>query len=160
MPRYSSERRQAVLEKLLPPSNRAVNEISRSEGISEQTLYNWLSKARKDGVPVPGSRSKTTDDWSAEAKFAVVLETQPLNESEKAQYCREKGLYPEQIERWQQDFINGVKSGSVDTEALRNVRNENKRLKRKIDRKDKALAESAALLVLSKKFQALLEEED
>ena len=160
MPRYSSERRQAVLEKLLPPSNRAVNEISRSEGISEQTLYNWLSKAKKDGVPVPGSRSKTTDDWSAEAKFAVVLETQPLNESEKAQYCREKGLYPEQIERWQQDFINGVKSGSVDTEALRNVRNENKRLKRKIDRKDKALAESAALLVLSKKFQALLEEED
>ena len=148
MPRYSSERRQAVLEKLLPPSNRAVNEISRSEGISEQTLYNWLSKAKKDGVPVPGSRSKTTDDWSAEAKFAVVLETQPLNESEKAQYCREKGLYPEQIERWQQDFINGVKSGSVDTEALRNVRNENKRLKRKIDRKDKALAESAALLVL------------
>ena len=160
MPRYSSERRQAVLEKLLPPFNRAVSEISRSEGISEQTLYNWLSKARKDGVPVPGSRSKTTDDWSAEAKFAVVLETQPLNESEKAQYCREKGLYPEQIERWQQEFINGVKSGSVDTEALRNVRNENKRLKRKIDRKDKALAESAALLVLSKKFQALLEEED
>ena len=160
MPRYSSERRQAVLEKLLPRSSRAVSEISRSEGISEQTLYNWLSKAKKDGVPVPGSRSKTTDDWSAEAKFAVVLETQPLNESEKAQYCREKGLYPEQIERWQQDFINGVKSGSVDTEALRNVRNENKRLKRKIDRKDKALAESAALLVLSKKFQALLEEED
>lgn len=160
MPRYSSERRQAVLEKLLPPFNRAVSEISRSEGISEQTLYSWLSKARKDGVPVPGSRSKTTDDWSAEAKFAVVLETQPLNESEKAQYCREKGLYPEQIERWQQEFINGVKSGSVDTEALRNVRNENKRLKRKIDRKDKALAESAALLVLSKKFQALLEEED
>ena len=73
MPRYSPERRQAVLTKLLPPQNQPVTTISRTKGISEHTLYNWLSQARKDGVPVPGSRSKNTEDWSAEAKFAVVL---------------------------------------------------------------------------------------
>ena len=160
MPRYSPERRQSVLTKLLPPQNLSVPQVSRSEGISEQTLYNWLSQAKRDGVAVPGSRSKTSEDWSAEAKFAAVLETQSMNEEQKSQYCREKGLYPEQIQRWHQDFLNGVSNKSSDSEALRHARNENKRLKRKIDRKDKALAESAALLVLSKKFQALWEDED
>ena len=160
MPRYSPERRQSVLAKLLPPQNLSVPQVSRSEGISEQTLYNWLSKARKNGVPVPGSRSNTTEDWSAEAKFAVVLETQSMNEEQRAQYCREKGLYPEQIQRWHQDFISGVSNTSSDADALRHARNENKRLKRTIDRKDKALAESTALLVLSRKFQALWEDED
>ena len=160
MPRYSAERKHAVLAKLLPPHSQPVTLVSRAEGISEQTLYNWLSKARKDGVPVPGSRSKTTDDWSAEAKFAVVIETQPMNESQIAEYCRKKGLYPEQIQRWKQECIDGVGNQSSNTDAFRHARNENKRLKRKIERKDKALAESAALLVLSKKFQALWEDED
>ena len=59
MPRYSPERKHAVLAKLLPPHSQPVTLVSRAEGISEQTLYNWLSKARKDEVPVPGSRSKT-----------------------------------------------------------------------------------------------------
>ena len=53
MPRYSPERKHAVLAKLLPPHSQPVTLVSRAEGISEQTLYNWLSKARKDGVPVP-----------------------------------------------------------------------------------------------------------
>ena len=76
------------------------------------------------------------------------------------EYCRKKGLYVEQIQRWRQECINGVGHKSSDTDARRNARNENIRLKRKIERKDKALAESAALLVLSKKFQALWEDED
>ena len=112
------------------------------------------------GCPVPGSRSNNTEDWSAEAKFAVVLETQAMNEAEKSTYCREKGLYPEQIERWRQACVEGAGAKAGGNESLRQARLEIKRLKRKVDRKDKALAESAALLVLSKKFQALWEEED
>ena len=75
MPRYSPERKHAVLAKLLPPHSEPVTLVSRAEGISEETLYNWLSKARKDGVPVPGSRSKTTDDWSAEAIKQIGVKT-------------------------------------------------------------------------------------
>ncbi|MCB0628066.1 MAG: transposase, partial [Saprospiraceae bacterium] len=126
----------------------------------EGTLYNWLKQARNQGVPVPGSRAGNSEQWSGEAKFAVVVETLSMTEAEKAAYCREKGLYPEQIERWRQACIGGVGNQRDDAEPLRNARNEIKRLKRKIDRKDKALAESAALLVLSKKFQALWEDED
>ena len=160
MPRYSDERKRAVLSKMMPPNNQPVPLVAQAEGISEATLYNWINRARESGVPVPGSRSNNAEDWSAEAKFAVVVETQSMNEAEKSTYCREKGLYPEQVERWRQACIGGANSQAADNESLRQARNEIKRLKRKVGRKDKALAESAALLVLSKKFQALWEEED
>lgn len=160
MPRYSNERKAAVLSKLLPPNNQPVTDIAASEGISEATLYNWLNQARNEGIPVPGSRASNTEQWSGEAKFAAVLETQPMNEAEKGAYCRKKGLYSEQLNRWRIACIAGAAGGSDSSEPLRHSRSEIKRLKRKIHRKDKALAESAALLVLSKKFQALWEDED
>ena len=123
-------------------------------------MYNWLSQARDGGSALPSSRAKNGESWSNEAKFAVVLETQPMNEAEKGEYCREKGLYPEQVEHWRAACIAGMGGQPTETEPLKRARNEIKRLKRTVDRKDKTLAESAALLVLSKKFQALWEDED
>lgn len=160
MPRYSVERKNAVLKKLLPPNNQSVPELSKTEGISEATLYNWLSKVRLEGSAVPGSRANDAEQWDGEAKLAVVFETQAMNEVEKATYCREKGLYPEQIERWRVACIAGAANKEPQGDALKQARHEIRRLKRKVDRKDKALAESAALLVLSKKFQALWEDEE
>ncbi len=160
MSRYSEERKAAVLSRLLPPNNLPVPEVAETEGISSVTLYHWLKQARERGVPVPGSRVSHAEQWSSEAKFAVVVETQAMNEAEKSAYCREKGLYPEQIERWRQACIGGVGAPTGESELLRHARGEIKKLKRQVDRKDKALAESAALLVLSKKFQALWEDEE
>ena len=128
MPRYSEERKNAVLGKLMPPNNQSVPLVAQSESISEATLYNWISRARESGVPVPGSRSNNTEDWSAQAKFAVVVETQSMNETEKSTYCREKGLYPEQIERWRQACIEGTNAKAGNNESLRHVRNDLKYL--------------------------------
>ena len=160
MPRYSLERKEAVLKKLLPPENQPVPTASEAEGISQGTLYNWLCQIRDGGGVVPGSRTNNSEQWSAEAKLAAVLETQPLNEAERAEYCRQKGLYPEQIERWRLACLSGMSNKEPSNEPLKEARNEIKRLKRRVERKDRALAESASLLVLSKKFQALWEEED
>lgn len=160
MSRYSLERKEAVLKKLLPPENQSVPVVSEAEGISQATLYNWLCQVKDRGGAVPGSRNSNSEQWSAEAKLAVVLETQPLNEAERGEYCRQKGLYPEQIDRWRSACLSGMSSKEPSNEPLKEARNEIKRLKRRVERKDRALAESAALLVLSKKFQALLEEED
>jgi len=90
--RYSEERKQQILSKLLPPSNMSVAEVARTEGISEQTLYNWQNKAKQQGRPVPGNKP-TSEQWSAEAKLATVIETASLNEAELSEYCRQKGLY-------------------------------------------------------------------
>ena len=151
MPRYSSERRDSVLIKLLPPYNMTVAEVARQEGMAEQTLYNWRKQARLKGAPVPGP-SKTSDDWSGDAKFAVVVETATLSEAELSQYCREKGLYPEQVKAWKQDFIDGASSSPErKREELKQAKADKKRirkLEKELRRKEKALAEAAALLIL------------
>lgn len=78
MPRYSNERKAAVLNKLLPPHNRTVVSVSAEEGISDVTLYSWLKQCRQQGMPVPGNRNNG-DDWSPEAKLAAVIETAPMS---------------------------------------------------------------------------------
>jgi transposase len=96
MPRYSAERKAAVLAKLLPPLNRSIPSVAAEERISEATLYNWRQHARKEGYPVPGS-GKQFDDWPVDAKLATIIETAALSASELSAYCRSKGLYPDQV---------------------------------------------------------------
>jgi transposase-like protein len=93
MSRYSEEHKAAVLKKLLPPENRSVASVAAEENISNATLYAWLNTCWRQGVPVPGNR-KTGDDWSADAKLAVVIETAPLSETELGTSCRENGFIP------------------------------------------------------------------
>lgn len=159
MTRYSFERKLAVLDKMLPPHNLTVSEVALHEGISESCLYNWRKQAKEEGRPVPGSRKPTPEEWSSQDKFAVLMETAPLTAQELSEYCRSKGLYPEQIERWKQAFIQGF-SPSKSEPGLKAAQKEIQHLKKAMSRKDKALAEAAALLVLQKKFQALWEEEE
>ncbi|MBB3192428.1 transposase [Halomonas cerina] len=96
---YSDERREAILKKLLPPHNRTVAEVAQEEGISAATLYNWRKKARQVGRLLP-DQSDDPEGWSSQDKFHAVLETAALSEAERAEYCRQRGLYPEQIQRW------------------------------------------------------------
>jgi transposase-like protein len=149
--------------KLLPPHNRSVPEVAKEEGISEQTLYNWRKQAKETGVPVPGSRTQT-DNWSAEAKFAAVVETATMNESELSEYCRSKGLYPEQLKRWREGCVQGAHSAASQQKQLKQVDKQDKKrikqLEKELKRKEKALAEAAALLVLRKKLNALWEESE
>jgi len=163
MPSYSEERKAAVLKKMLPPHNQSVAEVSREEGISDATLYNWRTQAKQQGLPVPGS-GKTSDQWSAEAKLAVVIETAALNESELSQYCRQKGLYPEQVKEWKAACIQGQLSEAERRQQDRaQAKKDKKRIKaleRELNRKEKALAETAALLVLRKKLNAFWEEKE
>ena len=163
MSRYSEERKSAVLKKLLPPNNRSVPEVTKEEGISEPTLYHWRNQVKQKGGPVPGS-GKQTEDWSAQAKFAAVVETAVMTEQDLSAYCRSKGLYPDQIRRWKAACIRGA--GLADEQRKQDhigAKQDKKRIKeleRELNRKEKALAETAALLVLRKKLNALWEESE
>jgi transposase len=157
MPHYSEERKSAVLKKLLPPNNRSVPDVAREEGISEQTLYNWRKTLRDKGLPVPGNEQKS-EQWPAESKFAVVVETAVLSEAELSEYCRKNGLYPQQVKEWKQACISGADQ-AVQRKDQENKQSKQERkliqsLEKELRRKDKALAEAAALLVLSKKLDA------
>ena len=155
---YSNELKESILRRLLPPNSESISKVAREEGISEQTLRNWRDKARKEGRPAPGKES-TTEEWSPQDKFLVVVETTGFNESELAEYARQKGLYVEQIKSWRDACMNA--NGGVAKEAarlnreLKESEKERRKLEKEVQRKDKALAEAAALLVLSKKANAI-----
>lgn len=159
--RYSAERKESVLKKLLPPSNRAVAEVAREEGIRASTLYGWLHMAKQEGVVVAGSTKANADQWTNQAKFSVLMETGSMTASEVSAYCRSKGLYPEQLTQWKQSFVeSSPKPTAEEKQALNQANKQIKRLEKELNRKEKALAEAAALLILQKKFNALLEGEE
>ncbi|WP_339491645.1 IS3 family transposase [Pseudomonas sp. EA_15y_Pfl2_R67] len=159
MPYYSPERKAALLKMLLPPLNLSMAEVSRREGVSEMSLSNWRKQVGSEGNAVP-ENTPSAQNWTAETKFAVVLEAANLSEIELGEYCRRKGLYPEQIKAWRQAFISGQKTEKAqskdDREQARKDKKRIEQLERELRRKDKALAETAALLVLRKKPQRLL----
>ena len=99
------------------------------------------------------------ENWNGENKLAVVIETAALNEEQLSEYCRRKGLYPEQIVRWKASAIAGNEASrpltKAEMQALKKERKKNRRLEKELNRKDKALAEAAALLILQKKAQAI-----
>ena len=155
---YSPEYKEAILRRMLPPNNESISKIAKEEGLSEQTLRNWRDKARKEGFATPGTDAQP-DDWTTQDKFLIVVETASLNETELAEYARKKGVYIEQIKAWKDACMNA--NGGIAREAarlnreLKESQKERKKLEREIQRKDKALAEAAALLVLSKKANAI-----
>ena len=155
---YSPEYKEAMLRRMLPPNNESIKKIAKEEGLSEQTLRNWRDKARKEGYAAPGKGS-TPDDWNTQDKFLIVVETASLNETELAEYARKKGLYVEQIKAWKDACMNA--NGGIAKEAarlnreLKDSQKERNKLEKELQRKEKALAEAAALLVLSKKANAI-----
>jgi transposase-like protein len=98
--------------------------------------------------------------------LAVVIETVSFNEVQLSEYCRRKGLYQEQIEQWKSAALSGFQQSRQRKQEKLRLRREDKKtiknLERELKRKDKALAETAALLVLSKKCEAIwgVNEED
>ena len=143
-----------------PPQRLSVAQISEELGIHVVTLYNWRKAWRLQGEVVPASE-KDPEGWGATDKFTVVLETAGLNATELSAYCRERGLFPEQVERWRQASQDANEKPVLtlkeqkELERLRaQDQKEIKRLKQELRRKEKALAEAAALLIASKKIQA------
>ncbi len=155
---YSQELKDSILRRILPPNNESIAKVAREEGISEQTIRNWQNKARKEGYAAPG-KEVSSEDWSTQDKFLIVVETAGMNESDLAEYARKKGLYVEQIHAWRDACMNA--NGGVAQEAarlnkaLKASEKERKALKAELARKDRALAETAALLVLRKKANAI-----
>ena len=150
---YSKERREWAIAQMLPPLSRKVPELAKASGISDVTLYNWRKQAGAGALMKKGN----AESWSGSEKLQVVVETAALNEAELSEYCRRKGLYVDQVKRWREhcEQANAVTGRESDRQA----RQEIKRLERELKRKEAALAEAAALLVLSKKARAIWGEE-
>lgn len=157
---YTKEFKNSVLKRLESPSNESISIISEELGISRSTIYQWLSsnnnKRTKDILP---GNNKPSIKWSSEDKFHVVLETSTLTEEELAAYCRRKGLYVDEVKSWREHCLKANRTVLQDPqkieEELKEEKKRTKALEKDLRIKEKALAETAALLVLRKKAQAI-----
>lgn len=158
MTHYSAEFKEAQVKKMMPPNAVPVPQLSKELGVSSTSLYNWKNSYQNKGIAVPAT-TKQPNKWSAEDKFAVVVETISLNEADLGEYCRSKGLYAEQVKQWKQDALSGYQHSHQRAKKTSSDEKKNQRkikqLEAELRRKDKALAETAALLVLSKKCHAI-----
>ena len=163
MKKIPEERKEAILAKMSGPDRKPMATIAAEEGVSTATLYNWRKRAREEGRLLP-DHDDSPEGWSSRDKFNAVLETAALSEAELSEYCRRHGLYPEQIRRWREACAQANDYEASRNEELRRQQREERRQMRKVQselrRKDKALAEAAALLVLQKKVEAIREGED
>ena len=155
---YSAERKAAVLRKMLPPNNVPLRRLSQDEGISEATLHSWRKKARDKGQLLPDADAGP-EGWSSRDKFAAVIETAAMNAADLSEYCRRRGLFAEQITAWRlacEQANDWDRASSVRlSQATKDEKKRITALERDLQRKEKALAEAAALLVLRKKAEAI-----
>ena len=165
MRRYSEAVKADVRRRMSPPMRQSMVRISEELGIHVMTLYKWRKTLRLQGEVVPVSE-KEPEGWSAADKFTVVLETAGLNTTEVSAYCRQKGLYPEQVDRWRQASQDANEKPVLtmkEQKELEKLRAQDQReikaLKQELRRKEKALAEAAALLMLRKKWEAFCSED-
>ncbi len=150
MARYGRAFKERAVARLLPPESSPVETVSRELGVSVSTLERWRADALLQG---DGHRV-----WTAAARLEAVIATAVMDAEAKSAWCREKGLYPSELESWRQGAMAALAEPEEVRASPQQTRQAKKRIKeleRELKRKDKALAETAALLVLSKKLSAI-----
>ena len=151
---------QAVEKALSRSPQTSLQEIAVSLGVGYSTLGKWMSKSRThelENVNPLMTKEKRPQDWSLEERLNMVIACASLDEEKMNAYCREQGVYAHHVMQWKKDFANGHSSASKakSQTELKHLKNENKALKKDLSRKEKALAETAALLVLQKKVNTI-----
>lgn len=133
--------------------------MARSLDLKVTTLHGWIKAMdrRELGEDPPtsgGSGEKIPYNWSAAERLQAIVDTGQLDPEGTSEYCRKKGIFPHHIEQWKTDFVKPKISPDND-HHLKGLKKEVNRLNSELNRKEKALAEAAALLMLKKKAQAL-----
>ena len=154
---YSRSVKVSILKKVLPPESRSILSVSRETGISEQTIRNW-KVASTTGKLTSESDEKSPRYYSSKEKYHLLFESARLKDEELGHFLRERGLHSEHLTLWDQELREMVsnKESNKETE-VKAQRKRIRELEKELARKDKALAEAAALLILKKRLEDLTE---
>jgi len=148
--RYGQAMKARVVARLLPPESASLETVSRDIGVSVVTLERWREDVQ--------SRPARGRAWTAAARLEAVIVTAALDETGKSAWCREHGVYPAELDKWRLSATTALaepEEARASPQATRQDKKRIKELERELLRKDRALAETAALLVLSKKVAAI-----
>ena len=153
MARYGQVFKERAAARLLPPESSSVVTVARELGVAPATLERWRAQALAEP-----ERQRV---WTATARLDAVIATAALDEAGRSAWCREQGVYPSELESWRQSATAALAEPEEARASPQQTRQHQRRIKeleRQLTRKDKALAEAAALLVLSKKLSAIFGE--
>jgi transposase len=150
--RYGHKFKTQTVARLLPPKSAPITTVSAESGVSVATLERW----RADALSKP-ARERA---WTAAARLQAVIATAAMDETQRSAWCREQGVYPTQLQQWKENAtaaLSEIPEERISPQETRDARKRVKELERDLRRKDKALAETAALLVLSKQLEAIFQ---
>jgi transposase-like protein len=163
---YSEAFVEQALVKVYSRGERTIASVAQELNMSYHGLKGLMrdkSKRERLGVAqamgVDKVKDKRPQDWRPAEQLLALNQTHGLSEEQLHAWCRERGLFAHHLVAWQQSLTAPSASSAANQQELRVLKDENHQLKRELGRKEKALAEAAALLVLQKKFRALWEDE-
>lgn len=152
----SEEFKKSAVQKVLLRGNSTVQAVCNELGISTPTIYEWKRKYAK--ISGMKNSERRPQDFSAEEKFKAVFDFESLTEENRGEFLRKSGLHTDHILLWKKAMQSGLEPELQSRETkveVAQLKSKNKELEREIYRKDKSLAEVAALLILKKKADLL-----
>jgi len=147
----SASLKESILKKALSRGSKPLSDVAKENGVGVSTLSKWVRH-------LPASRDAKIP-CQAE-KFRHLQATASLNDIELGAYCRQHGLYGIQLKEWEKDFMKQSTSENKYKAENAQLRKKNLQLERELKRKEKALAEAAALIVLKKKAAKIWGEDE
>lgn len=153
---YSTAFKAKMVQRLASPGGPSASALSKELGVGQTTLSRWLREASTDRITAMNQpKKKRPRDWSAEEKMAAVVEASSVSEEQLGAFLRRKGLHQAQLEQWRGAMLSALDGEHKRTAKSSPQARQLRELEKELRRKDKALAEAAALLILKKKAQAI-----
>jgi transposase-like protein len=156
---YSKAFIEQALVKAYLRDDRTITAVAQDLNLNHHTLRYWMKKKPVTAHIVSAIREKRPQDWTAAEQLVALHETHTLVGEALQAWCRTHGIFAHHLASWRAAFCAGGKEIAAGPREVRSLRDEIVKLKRDGVRKDRALAEAAALLILQKKFRALWEDE-
>ena len=141
--------------KVFSRGDRTIRSVADDLSVNYHTLKNWMKRKTKDNGSEAVNKEKRPQDWRAEEQLVALHESHGLSGEALHAWCRERGLFAHHLTGWKDAFCADGKAAAPVVRELGLLKGEIQQLKRELVRKEKALAEAAALLILQKKFRAL-----
>lgn len=156
---YSEEFKEMAVKKLVS-SREGLRSVADDLGLPRSTLFGWKEKYANSSFMRKKNEKQKNKQWSPEEKLQSIVETSTMDEHELGEYLRKHGLHSSDLDEWRNDFYDSQKSAGRPKKdpELYELRKKEKKLKRDLNRKDKALAEMSARVILLKKSQEIFGE--
>ena len=153
---YPIQLKEAVLKRVLQ-ENKPHYEVAKEFGVGRSTIGKWLKENKRNGNIKLKPKEKRPKDWTAEERISAIIKTGCMTEEDRTAWCRKKGIFIHNLDQWKKDAISAMipKPNKEQIKEHRNLKKKISVLKKDLYRKDKALAETAALLILKKKAQEI-----